>query len=167
MELLSSTAFIALGANLGEPVLQIKAALKSLQNLPQSRFIKASSLYKSAPIGVLETDEHLEYINAVAMIKIALLPEDLLSELFKIENAFGRLRSYQNAPRALDLDLLLYGDKIIESKLLQIPHPRMIFRAFVLIPLIEIAPDLILPIHGKAANYLAKIADQEIHKIDD
>ena len=133
------TAYIALGANLGDATATVQQALRGLATLPQTRLLRASSLYRTAPIDSSGPD----YINAVAEISTALSPHALLAALQALELAAGRERPYRNAPRTLDLDILLYGDVTLDSPTLTIPHPRMQARAFVLRPLVEIAPHLV------------------------
>ncbi len=146
-------AFIALGSNLATPIQQIKNAFLALDAIPQTTLVNQSSLYQTAPIGY---DAHSvqsipDFINAVAEVNTSLSPTALLTAILDIENKAGRERPYRNAPRVLDCDLLLYGDEIIETEPLTLPHPRMHERGFVLLPLFEIAPQLILPKHGKIA----------------
>jgi 2-amino-4-hydroxy-6-hydroxymethyldihydropteridine diphosphokinase len=148
------TAFIALGANLGEPAQTVRDALTSLDATPGIRVLKASSLYRTAPVDSSGPD----YINAVAEIATTLSAPDLLEALQAIEQGAGRERPYRNAPRTLDLDLLLFGEGRIHSPRLSLPHPRMAERAFVLVPLSEIAPTRVNPAH------LLAVADQAIEK---
>jgi 2-amino-4-hydroxy-6-hydroxymethyldihydropteridine diphosphokinase len=137
--------FIALGANLGDPVLTVRAAILALRELPQTEFIAASSLYRTAPVGLRHQPD---FINAVVEL-IAVSPAPtFLESLFAIEARFGRRRSVKNAPRTLDLDLLLYGDEVRDDPQLTLPHPRLHERAFVLAPLAEIAPLLVIPAAG-------------------
>lgn len=131
------TAFVALGANLGDPALALRKALQRLSETPGVRQVRASSLYRTAPIDSSGPD----YLNAVAEIATTLTAPDLLTTLQAIEQGAGRERPYRNAPRTLDLDLLLYGSARIHSATLIVPHPRMGERAFVLVPLSEIAPE--------------------------
>lgn len=128
-------AYVALGANLGDAQAAITGALAALDGLPQTRLVARSSLYRSAPVDAGGPD----FINAVAAIDTALAPIELLDELQRLELVAGRERPYRNAPRTLDLDLLLYGDARIDEPRLVVPHPRMHERAFVLLPLAEIA----------------------------
>lgn len=144
--------FIALGSNLEQPCHQIRLAFQALAKLPETRLLKQSSLYKSAPVGKLDQPD---FINAVALIETALKPHDLMTALLKIEHHQGRKRSVLNAPRTLDLDILLYENQQICDTNLVIPHPRMTERAFVLYPLLEIAPDCSIPGH-KNINQLLK-----------
>jgi 2-amino-4-hydroxy-6-hydroxymethyldihydropteridine diphosphokinase len=129
-------AFVALGANLGDAAATVQRALQSLGDTPGLRLVKASSLYRTAPVDATGPD----FINAVAEVVTTLTAPDLLEALQAIEAAEGRERPYRNAPRTLDLDLLLYGDARIDSPRLTVPHPRMFERAFVLVPLAEVAP---------------------------
>ena len=131
------TAYVALGANLGDPIQAVRDALCRMAKLPDTSVTRQSSLYRSAPVDSAGPD----YINAVAEIETRLTAPELLAQLQRVETEAGRERPYRNAPRTLDLDLLLYGDARIESAALQVPHPRMLGRAFVLVPLAEIAPD--------------------------
>jgi len=149
------TAFVGLGANLGDPVQSVVDAIARIAKLPQSRVIAESSLYRTAPID--SSGPH--YINAVAKISTGLTALELLRQLQRIEAEAGRERPYRNAPRTLDLDLLLFGGARIDSAELQVPHPRMYGRAFVLVPLAEIAPDLV------SAGQLAAVAGQELTPI--
>ncbi|MDP3252240.1 MAG: 2-amino-4-hydroxy-6-hydroxymethyldihydropteridine diphosphokinase [Hydrogenophaga sp.] len=148
------TAFIALGANLGEPAQTLRDALTLLDTAPGVRVLKASSLYRTAPIDSSGPD----YINAVAEIATTLSAPALLDALQAIEQRAGRERPYRNAPRTLDLDLLLYGAARIYSPRLSVPHPRMWERAFVLVPLAEIAPALV------SVAQLRAVANQAIEK---
>jgi 2-amino-4-hydroxy-6-hydroxymethyldihydropteridine diphosphokinase len=135
------TAYVALGANLGDPAQALRDALHRLDHMPGIRLLKASSLYRTAPIDSSGPD----YLNAVAELAITLTAPDLLVALQAVELVHGRERPYRNAPRTLDLDLLLYGDARIESPQLTVPHPRMWERAFVLVPLNEVAPARVDP----------------------
>ena len=130
------TAYVALGANLGDAAQALRDALHALSGVPGVRLARASGLYRTAPIDSSGPD----YLNAVAQVATALTAPELLGALQAIENAAGRERPYRNAPRTLDLDLLLYGDARIDSPRLTVPHPRLWERAFVLVPLAEIAP---------------------------
>jgi 2-amino-4-hydroxy-6-hydroxymethyldihydropteridine diphosphokinase len=133
------TAFVGLGANRGDATPAVRTALRQLGATPALRLVRTSSLYRTAPMESSGPD----YINAVAEVATTLTAPDLLAALQSIENAAGRERPYRNAPRTLDLDLLLYGEAHIESPTLTVPHPRMGERAFVLVPLAEIAPRVV------------------------
>ena len=148
-------AHVALGANLGDAAHTLHAALDALAQVPGVRLQKTSSLYRTAPVDSSGPD----YVNAVAEIATRLAPHDLLSALQAIENAHGRERPYLNAPRTLDLDVLLYGPLTIDTPTLTIPHPRMWQRAFVVVPLAEIAPHLV------TADMLKAVADQRIERL--
>ncbi len=152
-------AFVALGANIGEPVKHLRAAVADLATLPGTRVTARSSLYRSAPVGLLNQPD---FINAVVAVDTALSPLALLRHLLAIEARHGRVRSVPNAPRTLDLDLLLHGDTVLHGDELTLPHPRMHQRAFVLLPLLEIAADLSLPGLGPARDYLAAVTGQDI-----
>ena len=155
-------AFVALGANLADPVHQVRAALESLARLPDCRLLRASSLYRTAPVGVAGQPD---FINAVALLETTLAPHALLAALFAIETEFGRRRDYRNAPRTLDLDLLLYDELVLDSAELLLPHPRMHLRAFVLAPLLEIAPACVIPGRGTAAAWRPAVSMQPIEKL--
>jgi 2-amino-4-hydroxy-6-hydroxymethyldihydropteridine diphosphokinase len=146
------TAFVGLGANLGDPLRALQEALAGLGRLPSTRLVRSSRVYRSAPVDAGGPD----FMNAVAELETGLGAPELLSQLQRLEQAAGRQRPYRNAPRTLDLDLLLYGDARIESAALTVPHPRMRERAFVLLPLRELAPHLV------AAADLAAVAGQRI-----
>ncbi len=154
----SELAFIGIGANLGDARANVADAIARLRALPGCALEQVSSLYRTAPIDSSGAD----YINAVARIATTLDAEALLQALHGIEQAHGRERPYRNAPRTLDLDLLLYGQRRIASATLQVPHPRLHQRAFVLVPLLELAPGLDIPGLGPARDYAAGVADQGI-----
>jgi 2-amino-4-hydroxy-6-hydroxymethyldihydropteridine diphosphokinase len=158
-----TVAYVGLGANLGEPRRQIEAALDALKALPQTRFLRASALYRSAPLGY--TDQP-DFLNAAAMLDSDLNPEALLDRLQDIERHQGRERSFANAPRTLDLDLLLYGDRVLDTPRLTLPHPRMHERAFVLKPLLELESQVNIPGRGRAADLLAGCSGQNLERIE-
>ena len=157
-------AWIGVGANLEDPVSAVSRALEELNSIQQGRLTARSSLYCTAPIGA-NSEGQPDYINAVAEISTTLTPQALLEALFEIERQFGRTRSYRNAPRTLDLDLLMYGDQIIEGPGLHVPHPRMHERAFVLAPLAEIAPTLRIPGKDFVETLLKDLKDQVISRL--
>lgn len=157
-----NTAYVALGANLGDPAATVRAAFGALANLPDSRVSRSSSLYRTAPVGLADQPD---FINAVAELQTTLAPEALLDALFDIEQRFGRIRADKNGPRTLDLDLLLYDDQLIDLPHLTLPHPRLHLRAFVLQPLAEIAPQLVIPGRGTVAAWLPAVANQGIVKL--
>lgn len=154
-------AYIGLGANLGKPAQAVRDAIAQLAKLPQTTLVAQSSLYASEPVDAGGDD----FVNAVAEIDTTLSPQALLQSLQHIELAFGRERPFRNAPRTLDLDLLLYGDQTIDAPGLHVPHPRMCTRAFVLLPLLELAPDIQIPGRGRAATYVGSVRDQVISPI--
>jgi 2-amino-4-hydroxy-6-hydroxymethyldihydropteridine diphosphokinase len=149
------SAWIGLGANLGDRGAALAQAVEALAALPATRLIKVSGLYASAPIDAGGPD----YLNAVAELATRLEPLALLDALQAIEQAAGRERPYRNAPRTLDLDLVLYGEQQIQSERLTVPHPRLTERAFVLLPLAEIAPERVTPAQCQA------VQDQRIARI--
>jgi 2-amino-4-hydroxy-6-hydroxymethyldihydropteridine diphosphokinase len=158
----SATAYVGLGANLGEAAATIRQAATELAGTAGVADVRLSALYASTPIDSSGPD----YVNAVARLQTALSPEALLDALQAIEHRHGRLRPYRNAPRTLDLDLLLYEDRQIDTARLTVPHPRMHERAFVLRPLQDLAPALTLA-QGPLATLLARCAGQGIRRLED
>ena len=150
----SVTAYIGLGANLGDPAAALREAMVSLQQTPGIESLRASALYRSAPVDAVGP----WFVNAVAEVVTTLTAPALLDVLQNLEQAAGRERPYRHAPRTLDLDLLLYGAGRIASPRLTVPHPRLAQRAFVLLPLRELAPDRV----NEAA--LAAVTDQPIER---
>jgi 2-amino-4-hydroxy-6-hydroxymethyldihydropteridine diphosphokinase len=148
-------AWVGLGANLGEREQAMRAALQAMHVWPGTRLVGVSSLYASAPVDATGPD----YLNAVAQLQTTLPPHDLLQRLQALEQSAGRERPYRNAPRTLDLDILRYGDVVLQTPVLTLPHPRMWERAFVLLPLAELAPAWV----GAAA--LHAVADQRIERL--
>lgn len=157
-------AYVALGANLGDPAAQLRRAMAELARLPESRLAACSSLYLSKPVGFLDQPD---YVNAVAALGTKLTPRALLDALLDIEARHGRSRAFKNAPRTLDLDLLLYDGLVMHEPGLTLPHPRMLERAFVLAPLAEIAPDCVIPGQGTAAFNLAKLDCTALARLPD
>lgn len=153
--------YIGLGANLGDAQATLAQALQEIGRLPGVTLAAASSTYRTAPIDSSGPD----YFNAVVAVDTSLEPADLLQALQGIEAAHGRQRPYRNAPRTLDLDLLLAGDLVSDDPALTLPHPRLQQRAFVLVPLLEIAPRLVHPRLGPLAPYLGRVSDQPIEKL--
>lgn len=158
-----SVAYVGLGANLDAPAQHVRDALEELATLRSTRLLKRSSLYRSDPVGHAAQPE---FVNAVAALETSLDPEALLAELQAIESRHGRRRSFADAPRTLDLDLLLYDDALWSSGRLTLPHPRMHERAFVLKPLVELAPDIAVPGHGPARALLAACTAQRVERCD-
>jgi 2-amino-4-hydroxy-6-hydroxymethyldihydropteridine diphosphokinase len=144
-------AYVALGANLGDAAATVAAAFDALALIPDTSLQARSALYRTEPIGIRNQPD---FINAVASLDTTLGPDQLLDQLFLIEARFGRSRSVKNAPRTLDLDLLLHGDSVLDGPRLTLPHPRMCERAFVMAPLLEIAPDVYVPGRGAGRDLL-------------
>jgi 2-amino-4-hydroxy-6-hydroxymethyldihydropteridine diphosphokinase len=155
-------AYIGIGSNLEDPQTQVAHAFDELARLPRTRLSARSSLYRSAPVGYAAQPD---FINAVAELDTALGARELLAELQGIEARHGRQRSFANAARTLDLDLLLYEDARIDEPDLVVPHPRMHERAFVLRPLVEIAPQSMIPGRGSAAACLAVCKEQKVERM--
>lgn len=155
-------AHIGLGANLADPEKQVRAALDELAAAPGIVLERRSSLYRTAPIGY---DNQPDFINAVARVRTTLEPQALLDALLDIERTHGRVREFLNAPRTLDLDVLLYEDRVINTDTLNVPHPRAHLRAFVLLPLLEVSPEVLIPGIGPASAWLAHCQDQPIQRI--
>ena len=154
--------FVGLGSNLDNPREQVLRALQALGQLPHTRVLACSSLYRSAPVGYLEQPD---FINAVAQLETSLSPRALLDALLALEQECGRKREFLNAPRTLDLDVLLYGNQCHHEHGLTIPHPQMHLRAFVLLPLLEIAPNCAIPGIGAAAEALLQCVDQQLERL--
>ena len=157
-----ATVFIALGSNLQDPAAQVKAGFAELARLPGTRLTAQSSLYRSAPVGYADQPD---FINAVAAIETALAPRVLLDALLAIERRHGRVREFLNAPRTLDLDVLLYGDLQWHEHGLTVPHPRMHERAFVLLPLAEIAPHCVIPARGALSDLLRTVDVASVERL--
>jgi 2-amino-4-hydroxy-6-hydroxymethyldihydropteridine diphosphokinase len=149
-------ASVGVGANLGDAQAAVRKAIQDLAALPQSELRAVSSLYASAPLDADGPD----YVNAVVQLQTALSPQALLMALQAIEQQAGRLRPYRNAPRTLDLDILLYGDLQLNRSDLHIPHPRMWQRAFVVLPLAEIAPQMV------SSAQVEALAGQSLRRLD-
>lgn len=156
-------AYVGLGSNLSSPASQLDRALEALAALPDSELQQTSSFYTSQPVG---PQDQPDFVNAVARLRTSLSPLLLLAQLQAIEKAQGRLRTRHWGPRTLDLDLLLYGDQTIDLPQLQVPHPEMTQREFVLAPLQEIAPDLRIPGSGPLAHHLSRCPDNRLRRLD-
>lgn len=157
-------SFIGLGSNLGESREQLRLALADIGQLPGTRLMACSSFYRSAPVGYLDQPD---FLNAVVRVETRLEPRVLLAALLEVEHRHGRERTFLNAPRTLDLDVLLYDDLQIHEHGLTIPHPQMHLRAFVLQPLLEIAPDCTIPAVGEARLAMRQCMDQVLEKLAD
>ena len=156
--------YIGLGSNLENPEQQVRQALIEIGDLPETRLAASSGLYRSAPVGPGPQDD---YINAVALVQTHLDPQDLLAKLQALETHHGRERTLRWGPRTLDLDILLYGEYRISSPALEVPHPRLAERNFVLFPLSEVAPSLILPDGTRLAELLANVPSRGIVRVGD
>ncbi len=158
-------AYVGLGSNLESPFSQVTRALDELASLPDSKLVARSSLYCSRPVGPADQPD---YINAVAALVSGLSAEGLLDALQALENQHGRIRTGERwGARTLDLDLLLYGDAVISSPRLQVPHPQMARRAFVLYPLAEIAPEAMqIPGYGELRELLARVSEADIERLE-
>lgn len=154
-------AYVGLGANLGNARVTLETALCEIAQLQRTRLVARSSLYRTAPVDASGP----EFVNAVVELDTTLAPGELLGALHAIERAYGRERPFRNAPRTLDLDVLLYGDRIITAGALLIPHPRLHERAFVLVPLAQIGPDVTIPGRGRVADLLPAVAHQRIEML--
>lgn len=161
---LPARAFVALGSNLADPAAQVLAALDAIAALPHTWLLARSSLYLNAAVGYADQPD---FINAVAQIETSLTPHRLLDALLGIEHAFGRERTFRNAPRVIDLDVLSYAALQCHDAGLTLPHPRMHERAFVLVPLLEIAPDMVIPGLQAAAYYLPGVAGHGLTRVAD
>lgn len=155
-------AYVGMGANVGDPRTHLDTAWQALHRMPQTKAIARSSVYRSAPVGY---DDQPDFLNCVAKLDTALPALALLAELQEIERHLGRTRSFPNAPRTLDLDLLLYGAQMLDDPALTLPHPRMHERAFVLAPLVELEPAIEIPRRGPAAELLRACSEQRVQRI--
>ncbi len=153
---------VGLGSNLDEPHVQVLHAIELLDVQPHMRVGLRSSLYRSAPVGYLEQPD---FINAVVLLETSLAPRAVLDVLLTLEAQQGRRRTFLNAPRTLDLDVLMYDDLVHHEHGLTIPHPQMHRRAFVLQPLLEIMPDCVIPNIGKAQQAFLQCADQRLERL--
>ena len=156
-----TTVYIGLGANIDGPIEQIHIALRTLKALPETELIRCSSLYGSAPLG---PEDQPDYVNAVAELETILAPLDLLDALQAIEKTQGRIKHRHWGERCIDLDILLYGNKTLNSERLNLPHHEMANRSFVVTPLLEIAPDLTLP-DGQRLSQIQPEFDGDLHKL--
>jgi 2-amino-4-hydroxy-6-hydroxymethyldihydropteridine diphosphokinase len=154
--------FVGLGSNLADPEAQVLRAMQELDALPHVHVLQCSSLYRSAPVGNLNQPD---FINAVVKLNTSLNPRDLLDALLALEQKCGRTREFVNAPRTLDLDVLLYDDFQHHEHGLTIPHPQMHIRAFVLQPLLEIAPACIIPQVGSVVELARQCSAQEVERL--
>ncbi len=155
-------AWIGLGANIGDPVATLRAALQDLDALPDTRRLRASKLYRTPAWGNVE---QADFVNAVALLETGLAARELLDGLLAIERAFGRVRAERWGPRVIDLDLLMYGDAVIDEPGLRVPHPHLQQRAFALVPMLEIDPHARIPGQGAARDAMAMLARDGIEAV--
>jgi 2-amino-4-hydroxy-6-hydroxymethyldihydropteridine diphosphokinase len=159
-----TTAFLGLGSNLAAPLTQLTRALREVEEIRDVSLKRVSSFYETAPVGMLDQPN---FVNAVAEIETTLSAPQLLKAILDIEAAHARVRVERNGPRTLDIDILLFGDEVLASEGLSVPHPRMHERAFVLIPLVEVRPDAVIPGHGLARACLARCDARGVWRADD
>ncbi len=159
-----STVYIGLGSNMHDPIQQIQQAYQEIDDINNTSLIKVSSFYATAPVGYVEQQE---FINAVIEISTTLSPQELMQALLEIEARHNRVREIKNGPRTLDLDILLFNEWRIDEPNLATPHPRAHKRAFVLHPLLEIAPDSYIPGVGFVKDFIDSVSDQVIRKLQD
>ncbi|MDA0237834.1 MAG: 2-amino-4-hydroxy-6-hydroxymethyldihydropteridine diphosphokinase [Proteobacteria bacterium] len=158
----SEVAFIGLGSNLGDALQNVRDALDNISRLQSVDMIATSSFYKSDPIGIVDQPD---FVNAVCKVSVSIGPDTLLQYLLNIEKIFGRVRTVRNGPRIIDLDVLLFGEMRYSSSDICIPHPRMFERAFVLKPLLEIAPEIRFSKNFVSSNSIELIAGESVTKI--
>lgn len=155
-------AWIGLGSNLGDPVATLRSALQALARLPQTQLIHHSHLYRSAAWGLAAQPD---FVNGVALIETSLPARAVLDAMLDLERSFGRVRRERWGPRVLDLDLLLYGQWIIDEAGLHVPHPHLHERAFALVPMLEVDPEVVIPGRGPARAALAVLASEPIEAV--
>jgi 2-amino-4-hydroxy-6-hydroxymethyldihydropteridine diphosphokinase len=148
-------AAIALGSNLEDPEAQVRRGFDEIAALPDTELLARSRLYRTAPVGYVDQPD---FANACALVDTGLAPRALLDALLEVEKRHGRVRETPNGPRTLDLDIVLYGDRVIDEPGLKVPHPRAHERAFVLVPLVEVWPDATIPGKGPAREWLQRVA---------
>lgn len=156
-------AGVGIGSNLDDPVARVRAGMAALAQLPHTRLIVCSSLYRSAPVGLADQPD---FINGVCMLETGLDARTLMTAMLGIEATHHRVRTLPGGPRTLDLDLLWYGDRICDEPGLTVPHPRLHERAFVLLPLAEIAPDMRVPGRGLVVELIATLPPQRIERLE-
>lgn len=161
---MSHIAFVGLGSNLADPSAQLLRAFDDLDALDDTRLLARSSLYRSAPVGYLDQPD---FVNAVAKLSTNLSPQALLHAVLQIEHKHGRERTFRNAPRTLDIDVLLYDEVIFHEHGLTIPHPQMQHRAFVLLPLLEIEPACVIAGFGLAREAMSLCENQQVERVSD
>ena len=157
-----AAVYLGLGSNLGDRESSIRKALDILALNREIRVVRVSSMYETEPIGLTEQPD---FINAAALIETSLSPTELLRVILDVEEQMGRVRNLRWGPRVIDIDILLYDNVAVDSPPLTIPHPRMLERAFVMAPLAEIAPDVILPDGRRPSEVLEGLKDQRVHRL--
>jgi 2-amino-4-hydroxy-6-hydroxymethyldihydropteridine diphosphokinase len=155
-------AYLGLGANLGDRAAALSGALRALAATPGIEVLRVSGLYETEPQGLTGQPW---FLNCVAEVRTSLDPQALLRACQAVELAFGRERTVRWGPRTLDVDVLLYGEAILDTPELRVPHPRLHQRAFALVPLCELAPDVGIPGRGPARGFLAAVADQQVRRV--
>ena len=148
-------AVVALGSNLESPEEQVRRGFDELAALPDTELLGTSRLYRTAPVGYVDQPD---FVNACALLETRLAPRALLDALLAVEKGHGRVRAIPNGPRTLDLDIILYGDRVVDEQGLKVPHPRAHERVFVLAPLVDVWPEAVIPGHGTARECLKRIA---------
>jgi 2-amino-4-hydroxy-6-hydroxymethyldihydropteridine diphosphokinase len=157
-----STVFLGLGSNLDNPEWQVQTAIREIDEIVDTGLVKISSLYQTLPVGILDQPA---FINAVVQIETTLAPHDLLRSLMEIEDQHARVRAEKNGPRTLDIDILIFNEWRIDDDALTTPHPLMHERPFVLIPLLEVAPEVFIPTQGYAKDLLARLDGSGVRKL--
>ena len=158
------TVYLGLGSNQSDPINQIKNATELIEKIETSKIIKKSSLYESLPVGYLDQPN---FINQVISLQTSLSPAELFERFQQIEFQLKRVKKIVNGPRTIDIDILLFNQEIILTNDLTIPHPRMLDRAFVMIPLLEIEPNILVPKISNLKEILGKLDIKTLTKIDD
>ena len=157
-----STAFLGIGSNLANPEWQVQSAIREIDEIRDTELVKISSLYHTMPVGLLDQPP---FVNAVVQVETTLSPHDLLQYLLEMEARHIRVRNEKNGPRTLDLDILIFNEWRINDDKLTTPHPRMHERAFVLVPLLEIAPEVYIPGKGFAREFCSRMDTSGVHKL--
>jgi 2-amino-4-hydroxy-6-hydroxymethyldihydropteridine diphosphokinase len=155
-------AYLGLGSNLGDKIKHLEEAVRLIGKQQGIDIVAASSIYETEPIGFVDQPS---FLNCVVVIDTDLLPRELLVAIGSIESELKRKRAVYQGPRTIDIDILLYNDKVVDEPGLMIPHPKIIERAFVLVPLIELTPEIEVPGFGRAYEYLAGVAGQDVKKL--
>lgn len=158
-----STVFVGLGSNINDPVWQLHSAIREIDEIHDAALVSVSPFYQTVPVGILDQPP---FVNAVVQVETTLSPQDFLRQLSAIESDHGRIRAEKNGPRTLDLDILIFNEWRIDDGNLTIPHPRMHERAFVLVPLLDIAPAVYVPGKGPARQLLETVGASGVHRME-